>query len=135
MVQCLKIINKGLDNGKNEFVDDKTVHNLTNLATLNFPDKHLFNQVATILSNKDVKLNPDNVDKDLKKLGLSNKAQYFKDNNIADKVKAIEGKIARMLMNKSEYTNGFRTTIIKKGFPKQSQNKNQVLLDYKNSNN
>ena len=32
MVQCLQIINKGLENGKNEFVDDKTVQNLTNLA-------------------------------------------------------------------------------------------------------
>ena len=125
LVQCLKIINKGLDNGKNEFVDDKTVQNLTNLATLNFPDKHLFNEVATILSNKDVKLNPDNVDdlKDLMKLGLSNQAQYFKDNNVADKVKAIEDKIAGMLMNKPEYTNGFRTTIIKKGFPKPKPEK------------
>ena len=35
-VHCLKIINKGLDNGKDEFVDDKTVQILTNLATVNF---------------------------------------------------------------------------------------------------
>ena len=33
-VQCLKIINKGLDHGKNEFIDDKTVQNLTCLAAV-----------------------------------------------------------------------------------------------------
>ena len=53
-VQCLKIINKGLDHCKNEFIDDKTVQNLTSLAAVNFPDKFLFSEIATILSNKDV---------------------------------------------------------------------------------
>ena len=64
------------------------------------------------------------------KLGLSNQAQYFKDNNVADKVKAIEDKISGMLMNKPEYTNGFRTTIIKKNSQSQSQRINQALMDY-----
>ena len=56
--------------------DDKTVQNLTSLPAFNFPDKFLFSEIATILSNKDVKLSPDAIEdlKDLMKLGLSNKA-------------------------------------------------------------
>ena len=56
--------------------DNKTVQNLTSLAAVNFPDKFLFSEIATILSNKDVKLSPDAIEdlKDLMKLGLSNKA-------------------------------------------------------------
>ena len=116
-VQCLKIINKGLNNGKNEFVDEKTIQHLTNLATVNFPDKFLFNEVATILSNKDVKLNPDAVEdlKDLMKLSLSNKAQFYGDGNVGQKVKAIEAKIANMLMNDFRYKSGFKNAIRKKG--------------------
>jgi len=46
-VQCLKIILKGLNNGKNEYVDNnKTVQNLTNLVLINFPDKHSFSEVV-----------------------------------------------------------------------------------------
>lgn len=37
LVQCLQIINKGLDNGKDQFIDEKTVKNLTILASINFP--------------------------------------------------------------------------------------------------
>ena len=87
-----------MNNGKNEFVDEKTIQHLTNLATVNFPDKFLFNEVATILSNKDVKLNPDAVEdlKDLMKLSLSNKAQFYGDGNVGQKVKAIEAKIANL---------------------------------------
>ena len=120
LVQCLKLINKGLDNGKNEFVNDKTVQNLTNLATINFPDKNLFNEIANILSNKDVKLNPEEVDvlNDLMNLCLSNKAQYFKDNNVAEKVKAIEDKIANMLMDNPVYKTEIKKVIGKKGMPK-----------------
>ena len=53
-----------------------------------------------IFSNDNVKFNPENVDilKDLMKLGLSNPAKFIKDNNVADKVKAIEDKISNMLM-------------------------------------
>ena len=117
-VQCLKIINKGLDNGKNEFVDDKTVKNLTNLATVNFPDKFIFNEIASILSNEHVKLNPDAIEdlKDLMKLGLSNKAQFYHDNNVGQKVKAIEDKIANMLMNDLRYKTGLKNAIKDKGF-------------------
>ena len=117
-VQCLKIINKGLDNGKNEFVDDKTVKNLTNLATVNFPDKFIFNEIASILSNENVKLNPDAIEdlKDLMKLGLSNKAQFYPDNNVGQKVKAIEDKIANMLMNDLRYKTGLKNAIKDKGF-------------------
>ena len=116
-VQCLKIINKGLDNGKNEFVDDKTVQSLTNLASVNFPDKHLFSEIATILSNKDVKLNPDAIEdlKDLMKLALSNKAQFYGDGNVGQKVKAIEAKIADMLMDDLRYKSGIKNAIRKKG--------------------
>ena len=66
--------------------------------------KNLFNEIANILSNKDVKLNPEEVDvlNDLMNLCLSNKAQYFKDNNVAEKVKAIEDKIANILMDNPE---------------------------------
>ena len=117
-VQCLKIINKGLDNGKNEFVDDKTVKNLTNLATVNFPDKFIFNEIASILSNKNVKLNPDAVEdiKDLMKLALSNRAQFYNDSNVGQKVKAIEDKIAKMLMNDLRYKTGLKNAIKDKGF-------------------
>ena len=117
LVQCLQIINKGLDKGKNDFVDDKTVKNLTDLASINFPDKDLFKEVANILSNKDVKLNPESIDdlKDLMKLGLSNKAQYYRDPTVAEKVKAIEDKIADMLMNNKSYKDGFKNAIKKKG--------------------
>ena len=116
-VQCLKIINKGLDNGKNEFVDENIVKNLTNLASSNFPDKNLFKEVATILSNKNVKLNPEAVDdlKDLMKLGLSSKAQYYGDGNVGKKVKAIEEKIANMLMNDLRYKTGFKDALLRKG--------------------
>ena len=102
-VQCLKIINKGLDNGKDEFVDDKTVRNLTNLASVNFPDKFIFSEIASILSNEHVKLNPDSIEdlKDLMKLGLSNKAQFYPDSNVGQKVKAIEDKIAKMPKSQS----------------------------------
>ena len=117
-VQCLKIINKGLDNGKDEFVDDKTVKNLTNLATVNFPDKFIFNEIASILSNEHVKLNPDAIEdlKDLMKLGLSNKAQFYPDSNVGQKVKAIEDKIAKMLMNDLRYKTGLKNAIKEKGF-------------------
>ena len=117
-VQCLKIINKGLDNGKKDFVDDKTVQNLTNLAAANFPDKFLFNEIATILANKDVKLNPDAIEdlKDLMKLTLSNKAQFYGDGNVAQKVKAINEKIGNMLMNDIRYKAGLKSAIQKKGF-------------------
>ena len=116
-VQCLKIINKALDNDKNELVDDKIVQNLTNLASNNFPNKSLFNEVATILSNKNVKLNPDAVDdlKDLMKLGLSNRAQFYGDGKVGQKVKAIEEKIANMLLNNLNYKTGFRNAILRKG--------------------
>ena len=116
-VQCLKIINKGLDNGKNEFVDDKTVQNLTNLASINFPDKQLFNEIATILSKDDVKLNPDAIDdlRNLMKLALSNKAQFYGDGNVGQKVKAIEAKIANMLMNDIRYKTGLKNALLKKG--------------------
>ena len=109
-VQCLKIINKGLDNGKEEFVDDKTVKNLTNLASVNFPDKFIFNEIASILSNKHVDL------KDLMKLGLSNKAQFYPDSNVGQKVKAIEDKIANMLMNDLKYKTGLKNAIKDKAF-------------------
>ena len=117
-VQCLKIINKGLDNGKNDFVDDKTVQNLTNLAAVNFPDKFLFNEIATILANKDVKLNPDAIEdlKNLLKLTLSNKAQFYGDGNVSQKVKAINDKIANMLMNDFRYKSGLKNAIRNKGF-------------------
>ena len=117
-VQCLKIINKGLDNGKNEFVDDKTVRNLTNLATVNFPDKFIFNEIASILSNKNVKLNPEAIEdlKDLMKLGLSNRAQFYNDNKVGEKVKAIEDKIAKMLMDDLKYKTGLKNAIKDKGF-------------------
>ena len=117
-VQCLKIINKGLDNGKNEFVDDKTVRNLTNLASVNFPDKFIFSEIASILSNKDVKLNPDAIEdlKDLMKLSLSNKAQFYNDNKVGQKVKAIEEKIAKMLMDNLRYKTGLKNAIKDKAF-------------------
>ncbi|MBP3801733.1 MAG: hypothetical protein J6I85_06920, partial [Clostridia bacterium] len=120
LVQCLKIINNGLDKGKNEFVNDKTVQNLINLASINFPNKKLFNEIASILANNDVVLNPESIDdlKDLMKLGLSNQAQYFRDGNVADKVKAIEDKIANSLMDNPVYRNGFKTALRKKGIPK-----------------
>ena len=94
-VQCLKIINKGLDDGKNEFVDDKTVQNLANLTSINFPYKQLFNEIATILSKDDVKLNSDAIDdlRNLMKLALSNKAQFYGDGNVGSKVKVIEQKL------------------------------------------
>ena len=90
---------------------------MTNLAAVNFPDKHLFNEIATILSNKDVKLNPDAVEdlKDLMKLALSNKAQFYNDGNVGQKVKAIEAKMADMLMNDLRYKTGFKNAIRKKG--------------------
>ena len=117
-VQCLKIINKGLDNGKDEFVDDKTVRNLTNLASVNFPDKFIFSEIASILSNEHVKLNPDSIEdlKDLMKLGLSNKAQFYPDSNVGQKVKAIEDKIAKMLMDDLRYKTGLKNAIKDKGF-------------------
>ena len=120
LVQCLKIINNGLDKGKNEFVNDKTVQNLINLASINFPNKKLFNEIATILTNNDVILNPESIDdlKDLMKLGLSNQAQFFRDGNVADKVKAIEDKIAKSLMDNPVYRNGFKNALRKKGIPK-----------------
>ena len=34
ILQCLKIINKGLDNGKIEFVDDKIVQSLINFKLI-----------------------------------------------------------------------------------------------------
>ena len=116
-VQCLKIINKGLDNGKKEFVDDKTIQVLTNLATVNFPDKFLFNEIATILANKDVKINPDAIEdlKDLLKLGLSSKAQFYGDNKVKEKVRAIEQKIADTLMNDFRYKSGIRNAIRAQG--------------------
>ena len=77
-------------------------------------------KIASILSNKDVKLNPEALDdlKNLMKLGLSNKAQFFKDGNVAHKVKALEDKIAKMLMDNPEYREGFTKVIRKKGIPK-----------------
>jgi len=130
LVQCLQIINKGLDNGKDEFVDEKTVKNLTNLASLNFPDRNLFNEIANILSNENVKFNPESLDdlKDLMKLGLSNQAQFYRDNNVADKVKAIEDKISDMLMDNPEYRNGFRSAIKNKGMPKEEKKPPKTFL-------
>ena len=109
---------KNLDNGKEEFVDDKTVKNLTNLASVNFPDKFIFNEIASILSNKHVKLNPEAIEdlKDLMKLGLSNKAQFYPDSNVGQKVKAIEDKIANMLMNDLKYKTGLKNAIKDKAF-------------------
>ena len=116
-VQFLKIINKGLVNGKKEFVDDKTVQNLTNLTTANFPDKNLFNKI-TILVNKDANLNPDEIEdlENLMKLTLSNKAKFYEDGNASKKVKAINDKIGNMLMNDLRYKNILKYAIQKKGF-------------------
>ena len=47
-----------------------------------------------------------------------NQAQYFRDGNVADKVKAIEDKIANSLMDNPVYRNGFKTALRKKGIPK-----------------
>ena len=116
-VQFLKIINKGLDNGKKDFVDDKTVQNLTNLTPANFPDKYLFNKI-TILVNKDANLNPDEIEdlENLMKLTLSNKAKFYEDGNASKKVKAINDKIGNMLMNDLRYKNILKYAIQKKGF-------------------
>ena len=116
-VQFLKIINKGLDNGRKDFVDDKTVQNLTNLNKANFPDKNLFNKI-TILVNKDANLNPDEIEdlENLMKLTLSNKAKFYEDGNASKKVKAINDKIGNMLMNDLRYKNILKYAIQKKGF-------------------
>jgi len=49
------------------------------------------------------------------KLALSNKAQFYGDGNVGQKVKAIEAKIADMLMNDLRYKAGFKNAIRRKG--------------------
>ena len=91
---------------------------MTNLASVNFPDEFIFNEIASILSNKHVKLNPEAIDglKDLMKLGFSNKAQFYPDSNDGQKDKAIEDKIANMLMNDLKYKTGLKNAIKDKTF-------------------
>ena len=85
---------------------------------MNFPDEFIFNEITSILSNKHVKLNPEAIDglKDLMKLGFSNKAQFYPDSNDGQKVKAIEDKIANMLMNDLKYKTGLKNAIKDKAF-------------------
>ena len=109
-VQCLKFINKGFDNGKNKFVDDKTVQRLANLGVVNFQERLLFSEIAIILSNKDVKLNIDDIEeiKDLMK--LSNIAQFYGDINAEQKVKA---KITNIVMDDLRYKTSLKNAIVK----------------------
>ena len=123
-VQCLKIINKGLDKGKKEFVDDKIVSNLTSLAQVNFPDKYLFNEVASILSNKNVNIpNDPKTNENLLKLGLSNKALFYPDDNVKKKVQDLENKIAAMLNGDKNYKNKFVSLLADKKLSIPEKNK------------
>lgn len=103
-VHCLKIMQQGIDKGQKEFVDDKNIKNITMLAEANYPNKFLFNEVAGILSNPAVEI-PDNADDNMSllKLAYSNKAKYYCDGNVKDKVKSIEDKIAGMTMKPEKY--------------------------------
>ena len=103
-VHCLKIMQKGIEKGQKEFVDDKNIKNITMLAEANYPNKYLFNEVAGILANQAVEI-PDNVNDNMSllKLAYSNKAKYYCDGGVRDKVKAIEDKIAAMTMKPEKY--------------------------------
>ena len=126
-VQCLMLINKGLEKGKDEFVDQNTIKNLTQLAEVNFPDKFLFNEIAGILTKDAVKLDPESVDdnKELLKLALSNKAQYFGDKNVREKADVLGEKLAKIVMNREEYKGDYKP-ILRDG-DAELKEKNKVL--------
>lgn len=123
-VQCLKIINKGLNKDKKEFVDDKIVSNLSNLAQMNFPDKYLFNEIANVLTNKNVTI-PNNTETtgNLLKLGLSNKALFYPDNNVKNRVEELEKKIANMLAGDNNYKTKFKQLLADKKLSLPEKNK------------
>ena len=99
-VHCLKIINQGINKGRNDFVDEKTIKNIITLGDANYPDKYLFNEISKILINENVNLNGDienNIS--LIKLIYDYKSKFYNFENIQNKVKQIEEKINKNIEN------------------------------------
>ena len=115
---------------KNEIVDDKTVDNLTKLASLKFPDKDLFSEVASILSKSNVKPNPEAIEnnENLMKLALSSQAHFNSDDDVKDMVKGIEDKFAPITMDKDQYKKGLSDALNKKDEPLKEKNKKLTYL-------
>ena len=107
-VHCLKIINQGINKGRNDFVDERTVKNIISLCDVNYPDKYLFNEISKILINENVNLNnniEDNIS--LIKLIYDYKSKFYNFEKIQNIIKQIEEKINKNLENEN-FKNKFK---------------------------
>ena len=104
---------KGINKGMKEFVDEKIIKNITMLAEANYPDQFVFNEVINILTHEAVEITESAHDNNMNllKLAYSNKARFYVDEDVSMKVKAIENKIIAMTTKPEKYKKDLQTQI------------------------
>ena len=137
IIYCMEIINKGLSQNKNEFIDKNTLYNLIKIAEYNFPEKYIFSQLAEFLSfyikirnniqneegsggnqineeNKDEKENEFKQYKKIIKISLSNRAFFYSNDAIVNKAKEIENQIGALVLESNEYISEYKKVLSQK---------------------
>ena len=112
-VHCLKIINQGINKGRKDFIDEKTIQNIITLTDISYPEIFFFNEVTNILTNENVNLTHKNNEDNnisLMKLIYDYNSRFYFSNNVRNKVKEIEERLKMFAENeklKTKFKNSF----------------------------
>ena len=146
MLYCMKIINKGLNKNKNEFIDKETISNLLKISEFYFPEKNIFSQLIEFLSyyiknKKQINEKNNNIineknekdflqNKKIIKFALSNRAYYFSNEDISKKAKDIENQIGEILFENNEYISDYKKVLSENYEDENSNNLIYQILTY-----
>ena len=111
-VHCLKIYNQGIKEGRKEFIDNKVIKNLLELAQANYPDKDLFIEIVKIITQSGIVLEED-VERDMKliKLALDYKAEYYNDEEVNKAAETLVEKLGPSTFKSEQFKKYFKESI------------------------
>ena len=111
-VHCLKIYNQGIKEGRKEFIDNKVIKNLLELAQANYPDRDLFIEIVKIITQNEIVLEED-IERDMKliKLALDYKSEYYNDEEVNKAADTLVEKLGPSTFKTEQFKKYFKESI------------------------
>ena len=141
IIYCMKIINRGLNKNKNEFINKDTINNFIKIAEFNFPEKNIFSQFSEFIlyyikNQQNINQNNNNIidnnennnfeqNKKIIRYTLSNRAYFYPNENLVNKAKEIEDQVGASLFDKNKFIMDYKSVLTEK------YGENDCKLQYK----